>query len=74
MRCIDYQAKKHLEIKKYSFSGHSLRAGFATTAAIFGVPEYVNIKQIGHKSSDTIRKYIRLGNMWMENAVNKIGL
>ncbi|WP_249274977.1 tyrosine-type recombinase/integrase [Candidatus Protochlamydia amoebophila] len=65
---------KHLEKQKHLFSGHSLRAGFATTAAIFGVPEHLIMKQIGHKSSDTIRRYIRLGNMWMENAATKIGL
>ncbi|WP_193354128.1 site-specific integrase [Candidatus Protochlamydia amoebophila] len=65
---------KHLEKQKHSFSGHSLRAGFATTAAISGVPEHLMMKQTGHKSSDTIRRYIRLGNMWTENTVTKIGL
>ncbi|SPJ31784.1 unnamed protein product [Candidatus Protochlamydia amoebophila UWE25] len=49
---------KHLENQKNSFSGHSLRAGFATTAAIFGVPEHLIMKQTGHKSFDTIRRYI----------------
>ncbi|WP_237753533.1 hypothetical protein [Candidatus Protochlamydia amoebophila] len=38
------------------------------------VPEHLIMKQIGHKSSDTIRRYIRLGNMWTENAATKIGL
>ncbi len=65
---------KHLEKQKHSFSGHSLRAGFATTAANFGVPEHLIMNQTVHKSSDTIRRYIRLGNMWTENAATKIGL
>lgn len=56
------------------FSGHSLRAGFATTAAIAGVPEHMIMRQTGHKKSDTIKKYIRIGNIWKENAASKIGL
>ncbi|WP_052236512.1 hypothetical protein [Candidatus Protochlamydia amoebophila] len=64
---------KHLENQKNLFSGHSLRDGFATTAAIFGVPEHLIMKQTSHKSFDTIRRHIRLGNMWTENATNKIG-
>lgn len=64
----------HIGDRKDSFSGHSLRAGFATTAAIAGVPEHVIMKQTGHKKTDTIKRYIRLGNMWKENAATKIGL
>ncbi|WP_338140398.1 hypothetical protein [Candidatus Protochlamydia amoebophila] len=63
-----------MKSQKNSFSGHSLRDAFATTAAIFGVPEYMIMKQTGHKSSDTIRRYIRLGNMWTKSATTKIGL
>lgn len=64
----------HLADRKDLFSGHSLRAGFATTAAIAGVPEHVIMKQTGHKRSDTIKRYIRLGNRWTENAATKVGL
>ena len=60
--------------KAFSFSGHSLRAGFATTAAIAGVPEYAIMKQTGHKRSDTLKKYIRAGNLWRDNAAAKVGL
>ncbi len=56
------------------YSGHSLRAGFATTAAMAGVPERIIMKQTGHKRSETIRRYIRMGNIWTENAATKIGL
>jgi integrase len=55
------------------YSGHSLRAGFATQAAMAGLPEYMIAKQTGHKSN-VIKKYIRIGNMWTENAATKIGL
>lgn len=57
-----------------SFSGHSLRSGFATTAALAGVPEYQIMRQTGHKKSDTIKKYIRISSVWKENAASKIGL
>lgn len=62
------------EEEQENFSGHSLRAGFVTTAAIAGVPEHIIMRQTGHKRSDTIKRYIRFGNMWQENAASKIGL
>ncbi len=59
--------------KSPNFSGHSLRAGFATQAAIAGIQEYIIAKHTGHKSN-VIRRYIRIGNLWTENAATKIGL
>ena len=69
-------------IKKYApngkmaedLSGHSLRAGFATTAAMAGVQEYAIMKQTGHKRSDTLKKYIRARDLWRDNAASKVGL
>ena len=63
-----------LEGRSASFSGHSLRSGFATTAALAGVPEHQIMRQTGHKKSDTIKKYIRISSVWTENAAAKIGL
>lgn len=65
---------QHIASRAQHFSGHSLRAGFATAAAIAGVPEHIIMRQTGHKKSDTIKRYIRLGNMWKENAASKVGL
>ncbi len=56
------------------FSGHSLRSGFVTTAAMAGVPEHAIMRQTGHKKSDTLRKYIRPVNIWKENPASKVGL
>jgi site-specific recombinase XerD len=56
------------------YSGHSLRAGFATSAVMSGVAEHSIMQQTRHARSDTLRKYIRLGNMWKENAASKVGL
>jgi site-specific recombinase XerD len=62
-----------LVIKRYAaaaslnvtdFSGHSLRAGFATTAAAVGVTERQIMRQTGHTSVKTVRKYIRQGELF----------
>ncbi len=57
-----------------NFSGHSLRAGLATSAAAAGVPERAIMAQTGHKRTDTLRKYIRLGSLFRENAAAQVGL
>lgn len=56
------------------FAGHSLRAGLATAAASAGVPERAIMAQTGHKSLATLRKYIREGSLFFENAAGRVGL
>jgi integrase len=56
------------------YGGHSLRAGLATQAAISGVPERVIMAQTGHRSEAMVRRYIRDGSLWRENASTKLGL
>ena len=56
------------------FSGHSLRAGLITAAAMANVPERVIAKQSGHKSLPVLRTYIREGSLLTENAAAKVGL
>lgn len=56
------------------FSGHSLRAGLATAAAQAGVSERVIMQQTGHKSLPVLRRYIREGSLFRENAAAKVGL
>jgi site-specific recombinase XerD len=57
-----------------NFSGHSLRAGLATAAASAGVPERAIMAQTGHRSLATMRKYIREGSLFLENAAGRVGL
>jgi integrase len=57
-----------------TFGGHSLRAGFATTAGRAGVPERLIMQQTGHKSLPVLRGYIRKGSLFTENAAALIGL
>ncbi len=56
------------------YGGHSLRAGLATSAAMAGVEERVIMKQTGHRSVNMVRKYIRDGSLFRENAAAKVGL
>jgi len=55
-------------------SGHSLRAGLATSAAAVGVPERVIAEQTGHKGTAMLRRYIREGSLFRENAASAVGL
>ncbi|KGP78433.1 MULTISPECIES: site-specific integrase [Paenibacillus] len=68
----NYAGKCNYDISKYS--GHSLRAGFVTTAAKAGKSEWAIAKQSRHKSMTTLRRYIRLGNAFEQNAADDLGL
>jgi integrase len=50
------------------FSGHSLRAGLATAAAAAGKSERAIMRQTGHRSEVMLRRYIRDGELFLENA------
>ncbi|MDQ2949518.1 MAG: tyrosine-type recombinase/integrase, partial [Acidobacteriota bacterium] len=56
------------------FAGHSLRAGLATSAAAAGKSERAIMNQTGHRNLNTVRRYIREGNLFRENAAEGIGL
>lgn len=55
-------------------SGHSLRAGLATSAAAAGVPERIIAATTGHRSTAVLRGYIRDGTLFRENASACVGL
>ena len=56
------------------FSGHSLRAGLATSAASRGASERSIMAQTGHRSVTMVRRYIRAGSLFQENAAATVGL
>jgi site-specific recombinase XerD len=56
------------------YAGHSLRAGLITQAAMAGVSERAIMDQSGHKSLAVMRRYIRDGSLFRENAAAKVGL
>jgi integrase len=49
-------------------SGHSLRAGFATSAARAGRSERSIMRQTGHRSVQMVRSYIREAEVFTDNA------
>ena len=59
-------------IDNKNYSGHSLRSGFATTAAESGVEERSIMAMTGHKTSEMVRRYIKEANLFKNNALNKI--
>ena len=59
-------------IDSRNYSGHSLRSGFATSAAESGVDERSIMTMTGHKSSEMVRRYIKEANLFKNNALNKI--
>ena len=67
--------KKYLNlagIDSKNYSGHSLRSGFATSAAESGVEERSIMAMTGHKSTEMVRRYIKEANLFKNNALNKI--
>ncbi|MFN7113416.1 MAG: site-specific integrase [Alphaproteobacteria bacterium] len=50
------------------FSGHSLRAGLATSAAAAGIAAHQIRAQTGHKSDAMLSRYIREGSLFTGNA------
>ena len=59
-------------IDSKNYSGHSLRSGFATSAAESGVEERNIMAMTGHKSTEMVRRYIKEANLFKNNALNKI--
>ena len=70
-----------LIVKKYAalagldpkeFAGHSLRRGFATSAAQHDVDTLSIMRQTRHKSEKMVHRYIEQGNLFKENPLNRM--
>ena len=59
-------------IDNKNYSGHSLRSGFATSAAEAGAEERTIMAMTGHKSTEMVRRYIKNADLFKNNALNKI--
>ena len=57
-----------------AYSGHSMRAGFATSAARAGMGEFKIAAQTRHASLAVLRRYVREGRLFTENLSDEIGL
>ncbi|WP_210240657.1 site-specific integrase [Mesorhizobium sp. B3-1-7] len=54
------------------YSGHSLRAGLATSAAMAGASTWKIRAQTGHASEAMLARYIRDGNLFQNNAAGAV--
>ena len=61
-------------IDNKNYSGHSLRSGFATSAAESGAEERSIMAMTGHKSAEMVRRYIKEANVFKNNALRNIKL
>ena len=60
------------DIDPTGYSGHSLRAGFATSAAQAGVSTLKIRAQTGHTSDAMVSRYIRDGELFVANAAARL--
>jgi integrase len=54
------------------YSGHSLRAGFATSAVQAGVSTLKIRSQTGHTSDVMLARYVRDGELFIDNAAGAL--
>ena len=57
-----------------NIAGHSVRAGMATQAALNGSSERSIARTTRHRSRRVLRRYIRPGEMFRDNASTSLGL
>jgi integrase len=65
-------ARAGFEAGKYG--GHSLRAGFATQAAKNGATAFDIMRQTGHRSVQTVSRYVREAQLFRDAPASKLGL
>jgi len=61
-------------LRAENLSGHSLRCGHVTQCAMNDIPEVLIMRQTGHRSLPTLRKYIRHGDIFRKNSAAGLGL
>lgn len=72
--CIVKSAAANAGLDSGKYSGHSLRAGLVTTAAREGASMIEIMSQTGHKSTDTVVKYIRKARLFDDTVTKRIKL
>lgn len=67
--------KKHIKkagLDETDFAGHSLRRGFATSAAQHDIDTLSIMRQTRHKSEKMVHRYIEQGNLFKENPLSRM--
>lgn len=70
----DGLSREQAEERVMRYSGHSLRAGLATSAAANDCPGHSIQRQLRHRKFDTTARYIRAGEIFKQNAAAMVGL
>jgi len=68
------KAAQRVGLDPTKFAGHSLRSGFATSAARGGADLQFIMAQTGHKNTDVARRYIQAGQLLQNPASKALGL
>lgn len=63
------KAAANLGLKPDNYSGHSLRCGFVSSAAMAGIPVWRIRKQTGHASDQMVYRYIRDAELFVDNSL-----
>ena len=66
------QRVKLIGLDPEGFSGHSLRAGLATSAAMAGLSTLAIRQQTGHRSDAMLARYVRSGELFTSNAAGAL--
>lgn len=66
-RCV-----KELGLKPADYSGHSLRAGLVTSAALAGVDVWKIRQQTGHQSDAMLQRYIRDSQLFSDHLLHQL--
>ena len=61
------------EAEAAKFSGHSLRAGFCTAAAVAGIPEWKIRRRSRHRTPALVARYVRAAEAWTDSALKGVG-
>lgn len=67
--------KKRVEAAGFNageYSGHSLRAGLATSAVLAGVSTHCIRRTTGHASDAMLARYVRISELFTENAASAV--
>jgi integrase len=54
-------------------SGHSLRAGLATSLALAKVPEHEIRRRTRHTSAEMVARYVRVAEQWADSGLKAVG-
>lgn len=65
---------KRIEIDPTNYGAHSLRSGFATSAAKAGVSTFDISAQTRHRSIQSLARYVKRGQIFDDNPVARLGL